>query len=521
MNTLLTLWSDNTALSAAVWLLLGMTLLYAGRQPAHRILLSVGHGLRHTLRMASRALSQLEHQLTARNREVLLAAARNDAERRIEREFTRIQALVARDLSGYPALHRQIGESIERIETSYRDSSESAPLPPAWGDVVNTIAALPSHGDPAVARILSNIQDAVQDTHKETLKAWQSSADKRHKLLAQMQPEWRTLNSKADDVGRTLEALDARTHQLDKQMQHYEDIRRGEDAAVRSLTSSSLTQFFIAGLVLTIALLGGLINFQLIAMPMSEMVGGTSYIGAVKTSDIAAMVIILIEIAMGLFLLESLRITRLFPIISSMDDKMRRRMMIISLTILCILAGIEASLAYMRDLLALDKEALQQSLMMSTGAGVAASHAEFRWIPSLGQMIMGFILPFALAFIAIPLESFIHSLRTVLGLLLVAVLRTLAIVSRLSGNLLAQTSVMLTHAYDLLIMLPLSIERLLRRKAVAQQQTTDEIAALIPDVEAEPALEAPRKSRRSKRSATDNSNDTSTSTTDDSSALAV
>lgn len=224
---------------------------------------------------------------------------------------------------------------------------------------------------------------------------------------------------------------------------------------------------------------------------------------------------------MGLFLLESLRITRLFPIISSMDDKMRRRMMIISLTILCILAGIEASLAYMRDLLALDKEALQQSLMMSTGAGVAASHAEFRWIPSLGQMIMGFILPFALAFIAIPLESFIHSLRTVLGLLLVAVLRTLAIVSRLSGNLLAQTSVMLTHAYDLLIMLPLGIERLLRRKAVAQQQTTDEIAALIPDVEAEPALEAPRKSRRSKRSATDNSNDTSTSTTDDSSALAV
>ncbi len=43
-----------------------------------------------------------------------------------------------------------------------------------------------------------------------------------------------------------------------------------------------------------------------------------------KTSDIAALVIILIEIAMGLFLLESLRITRLFPIISSMDDQMHR-----------------------------------------------------------------------------------------------------------------------------------------------------------------------------------------------------
>lgn len=494
MNSLLTLWSDNTAISAAVWLVLLMTLLYAGRTPAHRILLSAGDGLRHVLRMASRSLSQLEQHLTQRNREVLLAAARNDAERRIEREFTRIQTLVARDLSGYPALQRDIGTAVDNIEASYHESAESAPLPPAWGDVVNTIAALPSHGDPAVAKILAGIKDAVHDSHKETLKAWQHSSGERHKLLAKMQPEWRTLNSKVEEVGKTIEGLDNRTHQLDKQMQHYEDVRRGEDAAVRSLASSSLTQFFIAGLVLSIALLGGLINFQLIAMPMSEMVGGTSYIGAVRTSDIAAMVIILIEIAMGLFLLESLRITRLFPVISSMDDKMRRRMMIISLTILCVLAGIEASLAYMRDLLALDKEALQQSL-----AGVAATNAEFRWIPSIGQMVMGFILPFALAFIAIPLESFIHALRTVLGLVLVAVIRVLAIVSRLSGQLAAKTATVLTHAYDLLIMLPLGLERMvksLRQQATDNTNSTDAVAAMIPDVEAEES--AGRKSRRSK-----------------------
>src|SRR5690606_33510089 len=248
-------------------------------------------------------------------------------------------------------------------------------------------------------------------------------------------PQWRTLQNRVDVVGATVDALDNRSHQLDQQLQQFEAIRRGEDAAVRSLTSSSLTQFFISGIVLVIALLGGLINFQLIALPMSEMVGGTSYIGALKTSDIAALVIILIEVAMGLFLLESLRITRLFPMISSMDDKMRRRMVVISLTILTVLAGIEASLAYMRDLLALDKEALQQSLAMtSAAAGVAASHAEFRWIPSIGQMVMGFILPFALAFIAIPLESFIQSLRTVLGLLLVAIIRVLAIGSRLLGQ---------------------------------------------------------------------------------------
>jgi len=212
-------------------------------------------------------------------------------------------------------------------------------------------------------------------------------------------------------------------------------------------------------------------------MPMSEMVGGTSYIGSLKTSDIAAMVIILIEIAMGLFLLESLRITHLFPLIGSMDDKMRRRMMIISFSILFILAGIEASLAYMRDLLALDHEALQQALLSTNSSDsqtAVGSSAEFRWIPSVGQMIMGFILPFALAFIAIPLESFIHSLRTVLGLFAIAMLRTLHLVLRSSASLVTQISKVIISLYDLIIMVPLSAERALERALVKKRNNASQ-----------------------------------------------
>ncbi len=208
-----------------------------------------------------------------------------------------------------------------------------------------------------------------------------------------------------------------------------------------------------------IATLGGLINFQLIAMPMAEMVGGSSYIGELKTSDIAALVIILIEIAMGLFLFESLRITNLFPIISSMDDKMRRRMMIVTFVILAILATIEASLAYMRDLLALDREALQQSLI-NAGTSSGIVEAQFRWIPSIGQMIMGFILPFALAFIAIPLESFIHSLRIVLGFLVVGLIRALRVTIRMFGGFFFHLFKMLIQLFDLIIAVPLGIERL-------------------------------------------------------------
>lgn len=463
LTSLINLWSDNTPVSSLVWLAITITLLYLGRIQAHQVIFSSFRMLHTSLRLWARSISQLIGRLKQRNKDVILAAGEAEVQTKIEREFNRISTIVQRDLSQYPALHREIKTAIEQVEIDYQNCADSAPLPPAWGDVVSTITALPSNGDPAVNKILENIKQSIDEAHSQSLSAYQKSGANRHKILAKMQPEWRQLDEKMDLVKGKVDALEERGQIIDQQMEEYLTIRTGKDKAASLLATSSLTQFFIAGLVLTIAALGGLINFQLIAMPMSEMVGGTSYIGSIKTSDIAAMVIILIEIAMGLFLLESLRITHLFPMIGSMDDKMRRRMMIISFSILFILAGIEASLAYMRDLLAMDHEALQQSLMSSSTnssqVSTEGSSAQFRWIPSVGQMIMGFILPFALAFIAIPLESFIHSLRTVLGLLAIGVLQTLHLVLRSSASLITQLSKVIISIYDLIIMVPLSIER--------------------------------------------------------------
>ncbi len=477
LTNLSNLWSSNTALSSFIWLVILITLLYLGRHQAHQLIFSSFRMFHTSLRLWARSINQLINRLKLRNKEVLLAAGEAEVQTKIEREFNRISTIVQRDLSQYPAIHREIKNAIETVEADYQNCAESAPLPPAWGDVVATITALPSNGDPAVNKILENIKQSIDDAQSQSLSAYQKSSSNRHKILAKMQPDWRILDSKMDQVKDKVDSLEERGQLIDQQMEEYLNIRAGEDKAASILATSSLTQFFIAGLVLTIAALGGLINFQLIAMPMSEMVGGTSYIGSVKTSDIAALVIILIEIAMGLFLLESLRITHLFPMIGSMDDKMRRRMMIISFSILFILAGIEASLAYMRDLLALDHEALQQALIGNQAA--EGSSAQFRWIPSVGQMIMGFILPFALAFIAIPLESFIHSLRTVLGLFAIAILRTLHLVLRSSASLVSQISKVIISFYDLIIMVPLSIEKLVERTLERRSKSNSKTAETI------------------------------------------
>ena len=76
-----------------------------------------------------------------------------------------------------------------------------------------------------------------------------------------------------------------------------------------------------------IAFGGAYVNFKLISLPMSAMVGGGDYVTEnLRASEVAALVIIMFETLMGLFLMETLRFTNLFPL-GSVTEKMRQRLM--------------------------------------------------------------------------------------------------------------------------------------------------------------------------------------------------
>jgi hypothetical protein len=87
-------------------------------------------------------------------------------------------------------------------------------------------------------------------------------------------------------------------------------------------------------------------------------------------------------------------------------------------------------------------------------------------IPTVGQMIMGFVLPFALTFVAIPLESFIHSSRTVIGLAVAWLLRSGAFLLRLIGNLINHLGHAFIALYDLLIFPALWIEERFHKQVI-------------------------------------------------------
>ena len=113
--------------------------------------------------------------------------------------------------------------------------------------------------------------------------------------------------------------------------------------------------------------------------------------------------------------------------------------------------------------------------MRQSLAGVAPSSVVGSVIPTVGQMVMGFILPFILTFVAIPLESFVESSRTILGLITAWMLRSLAFTLRLIGHLGYYVGRLMINFYDLIIFPALWLEGVVTH-SLFRTQTKDKPA---------------------------------------------
>src|SRR5215469_5216416 len=398
------------ALSAILWLIFLVAALYLARRTAHQAIASVSAALANGLRLASHSVAHAEERLAARNRDVLLAQGREAKERGVEREFVRVGDAVRKDLANYPGLHRALSEAILRIEEDHQKAVEVPPEAPGWAQAVEAVAGVEARN--GNAEILADIHKSMVKAHSEAMQDYRKASGERHALLRRMMPDWRLIQETLERVDKSINSVVERSQAIDRHMQDYEQIVRGEDRAVAVLSSSSLVYFFVSALVLAVATAGAAINFTLIARPMAEMVG-------------------------------------------------------VTFVILLLMASVEAGLAYMREVLLQDELATSALLRGDDGGAAINSH---QWITTAAQMGMGFILPFALVFVAIPLETFVHSLRTVIGLSGIGVLRALSLMLRVTGNGMRQLGVLAERLYDLPLFVPLWIEGRLSAPSAAHSQ---------------------------------------------------
>ncbi|MEN8184746.1 MAG: hypothetical protein ABFS46_19670 [Myxococcota bacterium] len=453
------LWPDQPALSIMVLWLISMIVLWAARTPVLQLLGELGSNVEDGLRGLAQRCGNAAEGLRQRTRSVLLASGMLELQNKMDHEFQRIDSGFSDRLGQYSELHRKLDDTLQKLDADYQQCGESPPEVPGWTSAVQGIVGIPNPGDANVHKVLADVRSSIQKSEKKALQSYKDDTSKRHKILGKMRPTWKEIRGlmtrMKDLVGRAQET----TAKVNSYVDEYNRIKKNEQDAARALAYSAAKLFTISVLVMGVALGGAFINFQLIALPMSELVPAGAHMGGVPVSTISALVIVLMEIAVGIFAMDLLGITDLFPKLSTLPTSKRRLVLGVALTGLFFLAAVESSLAILREMIVEADAALKMSLAGGDGPVVQASTSK---IPVIGQAVLGFVLPWILAMVAIPLEMLLDSGRHVLADLTALLLDGLGALSRFVAFIWGSLMRTLPKLYDVYVAIPLKIERSLR-----------------------------------------------------------
>lgn len=451
--------------SVIVLALAAIAVMYFARLPVHRLLKKLARLITHLLRMQAKAVARVVESLRLRNREVLLEMGKNRYERLLNRDFHRVNEIIANDLSNYPELQKHISMLVTRLEEDYHRSAETSPPFPDWIEAIEAIVNLKEaqKGNPVIVKVLEDLYSSLEYQQKKTLLAYRNSVSERHKMLHAMMPSWRRLNNAVERVGASMRNMIVQAEEIDKNMDQYREINAGTEKAERMLQVSALRELAVSLFWMTVFIGGAYFNFNLIALPMSEMVGVSTMIAGFTVAEVSALMIILIEIAIGLLLMEVLQITRMFPALGALDERKRRVLFWLLLGLVTVFASIEAGLAFMRDQIAADNAALNAMFIGGEMVALEVGTTISQIIPQAAQMLLGFFLPFALIFIAVPFESLLESSRIVLARLVLLVLQLLHILIKTLAVIVGYAADIILALYDIVIALPLWVEHQIKQ----------------------------------------------------------
>jgi hypothetical protein len=454
------LFPASPLLSLFVLWLASVVFLWAAREPMGRLLRSFGAFLGDGCQSLAQWCRDAAQELRKQSRAALLAAARVETQGKLERELQKVDSSFADKLGEYSKMHRRLDELMLGLEADYKKCGEAPPQVPGWSAAVETIAKIPASGDPNVQKVFESIRKSSRDAEKQALALYRDDSAQRHKTLGKMAPAWKDVRAlmarMCDAVAKALES----TTRIKGYADEFEKFRRDQEGAARALTWSATKFFTVSLIVLAIALGGAFVNFQLIALPMSELVPAGARVGGLPVATVSALVIVLMETALGIFIMDMLGITDLLPRLQAIPAARRRLILSLALGGLFFLACVESSLAVLRERLAEADAALKFALAGEEAAPV--TRAVDSRIPVIGQAALGFVLPWILAMVAIPLEMLLDSARHVLSSLAVAALEVAGHALRAVGHTAKALMSMLESAYDVYIGIPLRIEQAVR-----------------------------------------------------------
>jgi hypothetical protein len=437
---------EMPGVSIAIWIAASMVFLFLAREPVHKMIQSFSDATAGGLRKLADWTKSTAQAMREKDRKVLLESGVAKIQGEILQEFSKIDMANTKSLAGYPKLQLKLDDNISQIERDYKDCGQITPEAPGWSEVIESIGrAQGSTSDRIIENMLAEIHKSAVDGEKKALSEFREVAAKRHKILASMAPVWK----RVEKLGKEINS------QVDKVMENGRNIEK-------YMLSSKVTKLFIISLiVIFVGLVGAFINFNLIALPMSELVPAGVRVAGMAVSEVSALVIVALELVLGIFMFEAIGVTHTFPQISNMTRGKRKIILSGCLLGLLFLSTVEASLAVLRENLAEAKTALDISL---AGESAAITDNVNSKITLIGQALLGFVLPWILAVIAIPLEMFIEASQHAFAKLYTLLITLLCHLANAIAYLIEGFFNILVHVFDIYIIIPMQIANMFAGK---------------------------------------------------------
>ena len=444
---------DDPILLLTIGLPLSLVLLYLIRSHVHDLIIRSARLFHGQSRLLSRACLRSAQRIRLRNHELTKTLVEALMERQLERRFMRIEKLVERDLANYQKLSASINRQLVVIDEDYIDSAKVPEVSPEWVSAVDAIARLQNdeRNTEMVGKILEDMHQTVQNHHRDALREHRWTVSSRHKVLTRLRPHWRKLSKMLHHIDNNIEVLRLRLRQVDQDMSQFEMLTAGSGQGVMS---SMLIRFVSSLCFVLVGLGAAAINWQLLTQPALSMMPSPAIVGGVSFAEIVVGLHIATTLIAATMVSEGLRITHLFPLVSAMTRRGRQAMILTGGSLLLALAAIEVL-------------ALLSSPIVATSAPASGV--------STGLLVaIGVVMPLVLTLVIIPLEYLLHTVRPVIGSVLQILMHVSALLFRLAASLFIHAGRLLTSCYDLLIFIPLGLERhwISRR----QRQLTEVVA---------------------------------------------
>jgi hypothetical protein len=453
---------DMPGVSIAVWIAASMLFLFLAREPVHKMIQAFSDATAGGLRKAAEWMKKAAHAMREKDRKVLLESGVARIQGEILQEFTKIDMANTKALAGYPKLQFKLADRISQLESDYDDCGQITPEAPGWSDVIESIgrAQSPSN-DRIIEKMLSEMHKSAVEGEKKALSEFRDATSKRHKILSSMSPLWKRVEKVSKEINGKVDKVMENSKNIEKYMKRYEKISSAEPESIDMLSSKVTKLFIISAIVIAVGLVGAFINFNLIALPMSELVPAGVRVAGMQVSEVSALVIVSLELVMGIFLFEAIGVTNTFPQISNMTSGKRKIILYGCLLGLLFLSTVEASLAVLREDLAGAKTALDMSL--SGGTAAIAENINSH-ITLIGQALLGFVLPWILAVIAIPLEMFIEASQHAFARVYTILITLLCHLATVIAYLIEGLFKIIMHLFDIYIIIPVQIANLFTGK---------------------------------------------------------